>query len=224
MKKTLFLALLTTSFIASVSTTFGQTYQAQAARVIANQNMQMNMQMSHQMHMLHIMSMGSRSTTLKNPLSNYIVVMEDSTVRQVQGKIKFDVFNKSYLETLDLSKKMSDPARNLKIYPKNTRSITKVFTNKKQSVPGLAADSCWLFKSVEGKINGYTYLPLPQNPSAVNSGYFKFFQKGDGRLQILQQDSLLMMMHDNEKAKSILKKESPYEALLEYNRSKQNDK
>ncbi|QHL86079.1 hypothetical protein GU926_00905 [Nibribacter ruber] len=216
MKNKLLLALLTTCLTGSVLAVHGQNMPAQAARMVANQHNQFHMQ--RQMQMLHTMSMGERSSTLSNPLATYMVVMKDSTVIKVQGKIKFDVFKVSYLETLDLSKRPKDPARHLKIYPKNTRSITKVFTNKKQSVPGLPADSCWLFKSVEGKINGYSYLPLPQNSAGANSDYFKFFQKGDGKLQVLQQDSLLVMMQDSEKAKNYLKKGSPYKALLEYNK------
>ncbi|WP_345161586.1 hypothetical protein [Nibribacter koreensis] len=218
MKKTLFLAILTTILSGSVTSVFGQNYQTQAANLLANQHM--HRQMHQQTQMMLTMSMAERekSFALKNPLSTYIVVMKDSTVKKMQGKIRFDWKNSSYLETLDLSKKLNDPARNLKIYPQDTRSITKVFTNKKQSVPGIPTGNCWLFKSVEGKINAYSFLPAPQNTASLPSGYFKFFQKGEGKMQVLQQDSLLVMMHDNEKAKNILKKETPYEALLEYNK------
>ncbi|MGV3540329.1 MAG: hypothetical protein ACO1OQ_10985 [Rufibacter sp.] len=192
---------------------YGQNMGAVNA-ALAQNHLSFHQQM-HMRQMMHL-SMANRSSGLINSKGNYVVVMKDSTVKTVYSKIMFDDKKVSYLELEDKSFKKKDPNRIQKIYPSDTRSIKKDYGYGKISTEGLPADSCWLFKTVEGKINGYTFLPVYQTP--LHDGYFKFFQKGDGTLQRIEKDSLLLMMGDNEKAKKLVEKEKAYQALVEYNK------
>lgn len=175
-------------------TSFGQNMAAVNAALARNQfGMQQQMMMDRMM----TMNMARGSSLLYNPKTTFQVVLADSSVVVVKSKILFDDKHFSYLEVENKKLKKDDPNRITRLYPKDTRSIAKLGTYGDLFTPGLPADSCWLFKQVEGKINGYTFLPTSVN---LHSGYFKFVQKDNGALQKLDKDTLHVMMQDNEKA------------------------
>ncbi|WP_192821199.1 hypothetical protein [Rufibacter sp. LB8] len=188
-------------------------YVQAASRAMAANQMNHNMQFQ-MMHMMH-MTMARQSTALYNPKATYQVVLLDSSEIMVKSKIMFDEKNRSYLEQENPKLRKSDPNRIQKIYPSDTRVIRKLDGYGRLLTPGLPADSCWLFKQVSGKINGYTFLPMGEG---LDIGYFKFLQKGEtGPLQRIHKDSMLVMMQDNEKAVKLLQKNKAFDALTKYN-------
>ena len=71
-----------------------------------------------------------------------------------------------------------------KLLPTETTEIYR-FTQGGKKITGIATDSCWLFKVVEGKINGYSFL------SAESSEYLSAFQLEEGEILPLTKDNLM---------------------------------
>ncbi|WP_205503297.1 hypothetical protein [Rufibacter psychrotolerans] len=212
MKKTLLLLTLAAFGLAP-------TLQAQDMRAVnaalSRHNLH-DLQM-RQMQQMTYLSMSRSSGALYNPKAVYMVLLQDSTVKEVKSKMLFDERKRSYLELEDKTLKKTDPRRVQRIYPTDTRSIYKIDMNGNPSPLGQPADSCWLFKVVHGKVNGYSFLPATAN---LHSGYLKFVQKGDGALEKVDKEVIKSMLSDNHKAVMLVYDDKFYDALVEYNKVK----
>src|SRR5579863_1801326 len=129
----------------------------------------------------------------------------------------------SYYITLEnKSVKKKDSARFRKIYPSQTKYVVRfdgydaTLGNYQDSVyEGLAADSCWLFKEIDGKVSAYT--PLAEDD--VEDGFLRYIQKDKGPLIEISKENLAEMLKDNEKAAGQAEKGKYSKAIKTYNKS-----
>jgi hypothetical protein len=135
-----------------------------------------------------------------------MVVLKNDSVLNIRAK--FDAGSKQNAITLKGKKGALD-----KVYkPTDTKSITRIFTTGEAPIKGMPADSCWLFKVISGRINGYSNVPLQSHASVVA------IQDGDDAIVKLTKDNLLAMMPErNEKLEKLFKKNKLIEAIKLYN-------
>jgi hypothetical protein len=92
------------------------------------------------------------------------------------------------------------------IYPNQTICITRVFVNENNDsvkVYGAAMDSCWMFKTIKGRINAYSYL------SEVGQDFDVYTIVGiqlgfDNPVQNFNDRNLQKMIADDRKAMKLL--------------------
>jgi len=127
-----------------------------------------------------------------------------------------------YILLENKSVKKKDSARFRKIYPAQTKYIIRLdgynATSGKyeDSVSkGLATDSSWLFKCIDGKINAYT--PLAEDE--IDDGFLRYIQKDNGPLIEITRENLAEMVKDDEKAAGEAKKGKYAKAIKNYNKT-----
>jgi hypothetical protein len=97
------------------------------------------------------------------------------------------------------------------LFPGDTKSISRTSPTGKVFI-GIPADTCWLFKTVQGKINCYSFLAEP------GMTYVIAIQKGkDGEIVKLDKDNVLSMVAGHEKAMALAEKKELIEAIQEFN-------
>lgn len=125
----------------------------------------------------------------------------DSTVTAMT-KIKYED-KYAYLMLKDANGKKQ------KFIPRKTVGIKLI--SEDGDITGIPADSCWLFKVVKGKINGYA--PEPETGIGLSA-----IQKGeDGSIMLLTKSNLMPMIAGDEKAIKLATKNKLVKAVEEYN-------
>lgn len=97
--------------------------------------------------------------------------------------------------------------------PSDTKSVSRV-TMEGVKIPGIPADSCWLFKTYTGKINVYSFL------AELGTAYAIAIQDGaDGTIKPLTKENLLEIVeYDNPKVHELIEKGNLIEAIKLYNK------
>lgn len=98
-----------------------------------------------------------------------------------------------------------------KILPSETREIFRYTTDGKK-ITGIPTDSCWLFRVVDGKINGYSFL------ATEGADYLTAFQVGDREILPLTKENLMPVMMDDPRRAKWIEKGKLEKALVDYNR------
>jgi hypothetical protein len=96
------------------------------------------------------MNYGSKTSSAKYEFE--IVFYADSTLT-TRAKIDFSDNRHSMKVKTEKGKKT--------LFPSGTKEIYRI-TSEGNKIKGVSADSCWLFKTVAGKINAYAFLPEGQ--------------------------------------------------------------
>ena len=96
------------------------------------------------------------------------------------------------------------------VFPKDTKFIFRMTLEGKQIV-GIPSDSCWLFKSVLGKINGYSFL------AEEGIEHIIAIQEGSGPIVPLTKENLLPMVATNPKALKLAQKDKLHRAITTFN-------
>lgn len=97
--------------------------------------------------------------------------------------------------------------------PSDTKSVSRV-TMEGVKIPGIPADSCWLFKTYSGKINVYSFL------AELGTDYAIAIQDGaDGVIRPLTKENLLEMVeYDNPKVHELIEEGNLISAIKLYNK------
>lgn len=97
------------------------------------------------------------------------------------------------------------------IFPNDTKYIMRVTLDNK-ILKGIAADSCWLFKIVQGEISSYSFLAeeIQMYVIAIQAG-------DDGPIIPLTKENLMPLVVSDEKAYELAKKNKLHRALNRYN-------
>jgi hypothetical protein len=168
------------------------------------------------------------TTTIKTPYGNvphtYFVPSPNHYYGQqnISGKYEFRVVlnNDSTFVTktrINLSQKEDNSITvkqkhgKTQIFPNDTKYIMRVtFDNK--ILKGIPADSCWLFKVVQGEINGYSFLAeeMEMYVIAIQAG-------DDGPIVPLTKENLMPLVVSEKKAYELAKKNKLHRALNRYN-------
>ena len=98
------------------------------------------------------------------------------------------------------------------ITPQETREVFRLTSDGKK-ITGIPTDSCWLFKVVEGRINGYSYL------ASESAEYLSAFQVGDGEILSLTKENLLPIVKDDPKRVKWVEKGRLGKAIVHYNKT-----
>ncbi|POY38361.1 hypothetical protein C3K47_02895 [Solitalea longa] len=139
---------------------------------------------------------------------SFKVILKDSSELKCKSKI---YFSDSVTYILYKSEKTGD---SIKITPKETQNILMddVFLSK--NIEGISTDSCWLFKTIKGKINVYSFYPMAPKNSTETIAYL---QKGDGPLVRYSPKQLLRMVGKNKRSVKLCVKQKYMDALTQYN-------
>jgi hypothetical protein len=175
-----------------------------------------NMQMRMSLNMAMNASMRRNANILNNPKQTYKAVFPDGTYKIFRSKIMFDDQNKSYLVYEDKNYKKGDSLRIQKIHPAMTKYISKLGEEKEELIKGLPADSCWMFKSISGKVNAYSFLP---ETFEVHLGYLKWLQKEDGPFEKVDEVTMRKLFNNDTEALTLVDKKKYFEALKRYNKN-----
>ena len=149
-----------------------------------------------------------------NNAFDFKVFLKDGSVKEVKSKIYPDTANhSSYLLLVDKKYPKNDPNREQRIYAKQTSKILRY--NEGLPVIGISADSCWLFKVLEGKINAYSFLSELNEVSDVT---VIAFQYADGDIKKLTPNDLEPIIKSDEKAYRIFNKKDYYKSIKKFNK------
>jgi hypothetical protein len=168
-------------------------------RMQANMSGQMNQRMMNSQWYLFG---GNDQVNLKYKFS---VVMKDSSVKEVKSKIYADTAkHKNYLL-------LKEKDTETKIYCDQTLSITR--SSGIVNYIGMATDSCWLFRTIRGRVSAYSHVSEIYN---ITSEYLRAFQVGNGPIQKLDSASLAAVLKDDPKALKAVTKNDYYKAIVKY--------
>lgn len=94
--------------------------------------------------------------------------------------------------------------------PNETKSVTRILTDK-EKIEGIPyKDSCWIFKTIKGKINGYS---LSSDPSMA---YLFAIEQGNEIVPV-SKDLVLKLVAGNDKAEKQAKKGYYTKAVITFN-------
>lgn len=143
----------------------------------------------------------------------FVVELNDSTIIKVFGTIRPDS-SIQYLQWKDKTVKRNDTGRIKKIYPYQTKEITRIDQNSPQ-LTGFSTDTCWLFKAISGKITCYS----PVADDDLMKDFIFYIQKNNGPLIKMTPDNLESMLSGNEKALNLFGKKKYERAIAVFNRT-----
>ncbi len=148
----------------------------------------------------NVFSYGNKKK-IKN-LHLFKIVYADSTEEQVFCHLEFtQVSHTLVVET----------GKHREISPVQTLYISRMF--KRGELKGWANDSCWLFKTTQGRINAYS------SEAVANTKKILFIQKGDsGEKQVCTPENLAVLVADNAEALAAAQQKRYLTAILIYNR------
>ncbi|HEY5405853.1 MAG TPA: hypothetical protein VIJ92_02150 [Ginsengibacter sp.] len=141
----------------------------------------------------------------------FSVVRKTGVDTIVIGKIVKDSFN-YYLLSENKSVKKTDSSRFIKIFPNKTKSIIREDRGDHNFL-GIANDSCWLFKTIEGPINAYTDLA----EDIIEDSHLLYVQKDSGILITLNEENLDSLVLPVKRAGTLVKNKKYTKAILNYN-------
>lgn len=204
-------------FIFSAKISFAQypgmgAFRAQQNQQFINQQMRMQMQM---------MNMRGVTATLQE--YDFNVTMRDSTTKEITSAIYTDsVTKKHFIVWVDKKYKKSDTNRYKKIYPTQTLSLTCVLTKKDEDnpgsyLPGKITDSCWMFKTLSGAINVYTYDGY-NDAGQVDQTAIVGIQLNNGAILQFNEGNLKTMVGQNAKALELIADKKYLRAIKRYNK------
>jgi hypothetical protein len=98
-----------------------------------------------------------------------------------------------------------------KILPLDTKEVFR-FTTSGKRITGIPTDSCWLFKVVEGKINGYSFL------ATEGAEHLSAFQVGDGEILPLTKDNLMPIVLDDPRRVKWVERGKLGKVIADFNR------
>lgn len=150
------------------------------------------------------------------------IVFKDGTDTTVSTKIQADTPS-YYLMLVNKSVGRDDSGRYRKIVPAETQYIVRLDGYNvdrdmdDNQTKGTPADSCWLFKAIDGKISAYSALA----ENVIDDPFLLYIQKDNGPLIRLTDENLEDMVSTNEKATRQAKKKDYTKAIRTYNKSTQ---
>jgi hypothetical protein len=195
-------------------------------QVYANMNNQFINQRMMSMQMMNL----NRYSSNENQKYDFTVLMKDSSKLEVSSKMYNDTSrHKNYLLLVDKKYPKNDSRREQKIYPDQTFGIsrkTSIYYEKGADnkyhlaqISGNPTDSCWFFKSIEGKINAYSYLSeTDKTNSYITPDILCAIQLDDGPIVKLNAAALTAIVGQNEDVLAFIKKEKYYKAIKRFNK------
>lgn len=150
----------------------------------------------------------------QNVSYKFKVTLLNDSVEFVRSKIYADtLLNQTYLIKLNRKIEKDMPGRETKIFAKDTKKISRQ-GYESLAIEGIATDSCWLFKVINGQISAYSPLT---SLNFLSTYYLNAFKVADGVIQKFNPKELEKAIADNPKAKKAFDKKNYYKAINIYN-------
>jgi len=133
------------------------------------------------------------------------IVLKNDSAFSAKGKINFEDHKAQSLVYKSGKTRKS-------LFPSNTKSVSRITIDGKV-LPGVPADSCWLFRTSTGKINQYSFLAEPDTPfvTAIQDG-------NNGVIMALTKENLLYLVgNDNARVIKLIEKEKFLKAIALFN-------
>ncbi|MBE9585768.1 hypothetical protein IM792_15030 [Mucilaginibacter sp. JRF] len=155
-----------------------------------------------------------------NAKFEYTVTSTDGSTQKIKSKIYQDsASRKFYIEFVDKKAPKSDPNRIQKIYPDQTISISRVVEYGVPPVYGIAKDSCWMFKVINGPINAYSHFAGTSD--RYDESTIIGIQNGENMPIIaFTPDNLKLLISKDRYAMDYFTRKKYLKALKEYNNNK----
>lgn len=143
-------------------------------------------------------------STFKSPQDKfkYNIVLENGSV--IEARTRIERMKPCDIITVGKKDKM------VIIKPADTKEVWRKASTGRV-MRGVPADSCWLFKTIEGRINGYSEYSFDDKEFVTR------IQKGDGPLVIFTEQSLKEMIASDEEALLLAERGKLVKAILVYN-------
>lgn len=204
-------------FIFCAKTSFAQ-YPGMAA-VRQQQTMQLaNQQMNSMMQMMMM-----RGVYSSNEEFDFQVTLKDSTTKVITSAIYTDtVIKKRFIVLVDKKFKKSDTNRYKRIYPSQTLKLTCVLIPKDEDNPGsylngIITDSCWMFKTISGHINAYSYV-IWNMQGPMDHAPIIGIQLNNGPIVAFTNANMTAMVGNNTKALELIADKKYLRAIKKFNR------
>lgn len=179
--------------------------------------------MNQQMRFMQQMMMNMHGVTATMQEYDFNVTMRDSTAQQVTSAIYRDsITKKRFIVLVDKRFKKTDTNRYKRIYPSQTRSLTCVLVAKSDDEPGhylpaVISDSCWMFKTLTGAINVYTFDSYTETGN-FDDGAIVGIQLKDGPIVAYTEENLKTMAGDDLEVQQLILEKKYVRAIKKYNR------
>lgn len=217
--------------LASIS--YAQSGLPAVNNTLNRQNMDLQLGNQTPLAMWAFWSNSNKSTN--NPEYTFLVTMLNGTKKEVKSRIYVDAYaHKSYLLFINQSLSKADTNREQVIYPEQTieiaRNVTPPSTKKQAEIfsasnyyAGIAKDSCWMFKFINGHINAYSLLSEPEgkmfNPKTIIA-----IQLNNGPIVQYNEENLRAMVGDDLDAIESIQWKNYLQAIKRYNRNAERAK
>ncbi|MEO3403464.1 hypothetical protein AAFN85_06155 [Mucilaginibacter sp. CAU 1740] len=192
-------------------------------RAMAKQDMFFKTQMQNLTDAVRWTHLGKAGTY--NPKYTFTVTMADGTTKEVSSKIYADTaVHKNYLLFVDKTLAKKDSNRNQKIYPQQTKTISRVLSPYEDAkVPannfkGIAKDSCWMFKVVKGQISAYSLLS-EEDGVDFDQSTLVGIQLNNGEIIKFNEANLKAMVGNDADALEKIQKKDYIKAIKKYNKN-----
>lgn len=149
---------------------------------------------------------------LINELHSFRVVLKDSSLLTVEGKINTDS-SLQFLLWEDRSVARDDNLRFKNIYPWQTQLIVRSDYGSPE-YEGRAFDTCGLFKAIAGKITGYS----PVADVEATARFIRYVQKDNGPMLEMNPENLILLINDNADAMELFDRKKYEKAIRKYNK------
>lgn len=162
-------------------------------------------------HTYHVYSPTPHYYYNQGPISNkyeFTVVLKNDSMFDVRTRIVLPKEKENH--SISVKTKQGKQI----FFPSDTKSVSRITMEGKQLL-GIAADSCWLFRTATGKINSYSFLAEP------GMTYVIAIQQGDdGPILPLTKENLIPIIGTaDEKLNKLIEKGKLVKAVEVYNGS-----
>jgi hypothetical protein len=159
----------------------------------------------------------------------YTVTFKDTSTKKVVSYMYSDtVLHKDFLVFVDKKFKRSDSLhRYQKIYPEQTNYISTIVNNSSgQEAYGVATDSCWMFKVIDGPLTVYaksldflnTTVIMFVADNEFNPSEIVGIQLNSGPIEKYTKENLIKMVGQDADALQYIERKKYYKAVKSYNR------
>lgn len=141
------------------------------------------------------------------------VKMKDSTESVIKSFIFYDTIRKqTYVKHINKSLSKNDSGMNEKIYCSDVIEVKAAINSLAPLMEGIITDSCWLFKTLSGKIS--VYSTYPENNDNYSIAAIELVK---GVIEPFDPEKLKLIIAGNEKAIRKFNKKNYFVAIEKFN-------
>jgi hypothetical protein len=149
-----------------------------------------------------------------NQKHHFKIVFNDGKDTIIYAQINADRPS-DYLLMINKSLSKKDSAYKTKIYPSQTKYISRIDIVTRKEYAGSPRDSCWLFPLIDGKMNAYSRMAEHD----ADDWSVQFIQVDNGPMISVNDPKALELFIMNERAYDLFAKKRYAKAINKYNKA-----